>query len=73
MKSTTFSKLRNNAKFYFDSVEKGESIEVYRHGKLVAVINPANAKMRQRWHSAKPLKVSGVELSAAILAERKDS
>ena len=33
MVRVTFSELRNNAKKYFDAVEQGELVEVYRHGK----------------------------------------
>ncbi len=40
MKTVTFSQLRNNAKKYFDAVEQGETMEVYRHGKPVALISP---------------------------------
>ena len=71
MKSTTFSQLRNNAKKYFDSVESGESIEVYRNGKLIAVISPASANSKDRWRGVKPLRIDGVSLSAAILDERR--
>lgn len=72
MKIVTFSELRNNARSYFDAVEKGDSIEVYRHGKLIAVINPVNRKARDRWKNSAPLELSGVSLSAAILAERNE-
>jgi prevent-host-death family protein len=44
MKTVTFSQLRNNAKKYFDAVEKGESVEVYRHGKPAAILSPAGEK-----------------------------
>ncbi len=72
MKSATFSELRNNAKHYFDAIEKGESIEVYRHGKLIAVISPARQRDRDRWKNSKPVDLSGAALSAAILAERNE-
>lgn len=70
MKSATFSDLRNNARRYFDDVEKGESIEIYRHGKLIAVIVPANQKSRDRWKKGNPVRITGVSLSAAVLDER---
>ena len=44
MKTVTFSQLRNNAKKYFDAVEQGETVEVYRHGKPVAVISPTRER-----------------------------
>ncbi len=72
MKTTTFSQLRNNAKKYFDSVEGGETIEIYRHGKPVAVLSPVNPGAASRWKSAKPMKIAGISLSRAILAERNE-
>ena len=71
MKSTSFSQLRNNAKKYFDAVERGEIIQVYRHGQLIAVISPVNSKAKSRWQSAVPLRIDGLSLSQAILAERR--
>lgn len=71
MKHTTFSQLRNNAKVYFDAVEKGESIQVYRRSKLIAVINPVNTENKKHWKNPAPLKLNGLELSKAILTERK--
>lgn len=70
MKSTTFTELRNNAKKFFDSVESGESVEVYRNGKLIAIINPASASAKERWRSGKPLRIDGASLSKAVLEER---
>ena len=40
MITVTFSELRNNAKKYFDAVEEGETIEVYRNGKPIAILSP---------------------------------
>ena len=70
MKTTTFTELRNNANKYFDAVEGGESLEIYRHGKLIAVISPATAQSLARWKTYKPIKINGAELSKAILDER---
>ena len=70
MKTTTFSNLRNNAKKYFDAVERGETIEIYRHGKPIAVLSPARGASDQTWKHAAPLKLPGISLSQAILADR---
>ena len=43
MTRTTFTELRKHAKTYFDSVERGETIQVLRHGKVVAEIVPPHA------------------------------
>ena len=70
MYSVTFSEFRNSAKKYFDAVEKGESVQVYRKGKPVAIVMPAEERSLKRWKSALPLKLEGVSLSRAIISER---
>jgi prevent-host-death family protein len=72
MRTATFSEFRNQAKKYFDAVESGESVEIYRHGKPVAVLTPIRKQSLDRWRSARPLTLSGASLSRAILAERED-
>lgn len=72
MITVTFSELRNNAKKYFDAVEEGESIEVYRKGKPIAVLSPYSAGKGQRWSGAHPLEATGVSLSRIILEDRED-
>ena len=68
----TFSELRNNAKKYFDAVEEGETIEVYRNGKPVAILSPYSTGKGERWTRGHPLEVSGVSLSRIILEEREE-
>ena len=70
MKITTFSELRNNAKKVFDAVEKGESFEVYRHGKPVAILQPITGSKSQ-WKNIVPISITGVSLSKAILEDRR--
>jgi prevent-host-death family protein len=72
MQSATFTEFRNNARSYFDMVEKGESIEIYRHGMPVAILIPAQKRDRSRLTERKPLKIPGVSLSRALLEERED-
>jgi prevent-host-death family protein len=72
MQSATFTEFRNNAKRYFDKVEKGEIIEIYRHGMPVAILMPVKKHDKARLSTAKPLKIPGVSLSQAILAERDE-
>jgi prevent-host-death family protein len=69
----TFSELRNHAKKYFDAVVRGESIEVYRNGKPVAVLSPVRVASQDRWRSARPLQITGLSLSRAVLAERAEA
>ena len=72
MKRTTFSKFRNSAKAFFDAVEEdGVSIEIYRHGKLAAVLVPP-PQDSGRWRRGDPRPLPGVSLSAALLAERNE-
>ncbi len=71
MITVTFSELRNNAKKYFDAVEEGESIEVYRNGKPVAILSPYATGKGERWNHAHPLEDTGVSLSRIVLEERE--
>lgn len=73
MQSTTFSKFRNNARHYFDQVEKGEIIQIYRYGKPVAFLMPMEKKILSRWKDTKPLKLPGVSLSMALRQERDEN
>jgi prevent-host-death family protein len=70
MQTATFSELRNHAKKYFDAVERGETVEIYRHGKPVARISPVRPKALQRWRQAHPLDL-GVSASRMIIEERR--
>ena len=72
MKTTTFSKFRNNAKQYFDEVEKGEIIQIYRHGKPAALLTPIGHKNTSRWKDAKPLILPGVSITKALLSDREE-
>ena len=73
MISVTFSDLRNRAKRYFDAVEAGETLEVYRHGKPIALVSPMGRGSQQRWRRGAPLDLGGVSVSEAILLERQGS
>lgn len=73
MRSVTFSELRNQAKKFFDAVERGETVEVYRHGKPVAMLMPIRKHSLGRWKTSRPLQLAGTSLSAAILADRSES
>ena len=71
MLTVTFTQLRNNAKKYFDAVERGETVEIYRRGKPIALLSPLRIEARQRWKRGKPLKLNGISLSKLILSERR--
>ena len=72
MKTATFSDFRNHAKKFFDAVEGGESVEIYRHGKPVAMLTPIRKHSMDRWKTAHPLTLPGLSLSRAILADREE-
>ncbi len=75
MQIVTFTQLRNNARYYFDAVEKGEIVKIKRHGKIIAEIKPANDDdINHSWKNpALRLAIKGSELSKTILEERKKS
>jgi len=48
MKTVSFTDFRNNASSFLDLVEKGEEIEIQRHGKVVARIVPPIARKEKK-------------------------
>ncbi|OGQ34090.1 MAG: hypothetical protein A3F16_08920 [Deltaproteobacteria bacterium RIFCSPHIGHO2_12_FULL_43_9] len=70
-KTVTFTELRNNAKKYFDDVEKGNTLEIYRHGKPVAVLSPSKASGADYWKHVIPIGVKGASLSKLVIGEKK--
>lgn len=73
MITVNFTEFRQNAKQYIDAVEKGDVINIKRHGKVVAqLVSPGRGK--PSWsRRIKPLEISGVSLSETVLEERKRS
>ena len=72
-RSVTFTQFRNQATTYLDAVEKGDTLEIFRHGKPVAIVSPAAATVLRRWREARPVKLRGVSLTQAVLAERRQA
>jgi prevent-host-death family protein len=73
MQETTFTELRTHAKSYFDAVEKGETVRVYRNGKPVAEIIPIRSGAPSWKRTATPLTVKGLSLSSELLSDREKS
>ena len=73
MVTVTLTQLRNNAKKYFDDVENGETLEVYRHGKPIAKVMPVGSGV-PAWKRDRPLikLAEGVSASRMIIAEREE-
>lgn len=74
MRQTTFTELRSHARSFFDAVENGEVVRVFRNGKPIADIVPV-ASETPSWkrRTAQPLVVKGVSMSAEILKGRIQS
>jgi len=69
---TTFTELRNNAKRYFDAVESGDTVRVFRNGKPIAEIVPVRTGVASWKRQAVPLTVKGLSLSREILNDRDE-
>lgn len=75
MTSFSFTEFRKKASKVLDLVEKGETIQLLRHGKAIAKIVPVDArKSTPTWkRPGLRLVISGVSLSKAVLEERRRS
>jgi prevent-host-death family protein len=73
MRETTFTELRNHAKTFFDAVEDGETVRVYRNGRPVADIVPVRAAM-PAWKKPPQIRLSlgSLNLGDEILADRNE-
>lgn len=69
----TFTELRNHAKAYFDAVEKGETVLVYRNGRPIAQITPFRDGIPSWKRRAEPLNIRGLSLSREVLNDRTES
>ena len=72
MKDTTFTELRNHAKRYFDAVEAGDTVRVFRNGKPIAEIVPIRSGVPSWKKQIMPLTVKGLSLSREILNDRNE-
>jgi prevent-host-death family protein len=73
MQETNVVELRKRIKHYFDAVESGEVVRVYRNGKPIAEILPLT-KRETSWKREVPrLIIPGLSLSREILKDRAES
>ena len=71
MKQASFTDVRNRAGHYFDLVESGETVRVFRKGKPIADIVPVVPNLPSwKRRIAQPLVLPVVSISRVILAER---
>lgn len=73
MRETTFTELRNHAKDYFDAVEGGDTVRVFRNGRAIAEIVPVRSGVPSWKRQATPLTVNGLSLGREILNDRDES
>ena len=73
MTKATFTEFRKHAKTYFDSVEKGETVRIIRHGKVIAEVVPPHEDLGKRTWKKRGLRllVPGVSITKVILDERR--
>lgn len=73
MQEATFTELRNHAKDYFDAVEGGDTVRVFRNGKPIAEIVPIRSGAPSWKRQATPLTIKGLSLSREVLIDRGES
>ena len=73
MPDATFTELRNRAKYFFDAVESGESVRVFRNGKPIAEIVPIRSGIPSWKRPTTPLTIKGLSLSREIVSDRDKS
>jgi antitoxin (DNA-binding transcriptional repressor) of toxin-antitoxin stability system len=73
MITATFTQFRNNAASYFDKVEQGEAVQIYRNGKPSALLVRSGTKVETKsyWKSVKPLFDLGSDTASRILLEER--
>ena len=73
MLETNVVEFRKRIRHFFDAVESGEVVRVYRNGKPIADILPSG-KRESSWNREVPrLTIPGVFLSREILKDREAS
>ena len=73
MQDATLTELRNHAKNYFDAVEGGDTVRIFRNGKPIAEIVPIRSGSPSWKRQATPLTVKGLSLSQEVLKDRDDA
>ena len=73
MRDATITELRNRVTNYFDAVEGGDTVRVFRNGKPIAEIVPVRSGVPSWKRQATLLTVKGLSLSREILSDRDES
>ncbi len=70
MRQTTFTEFRRNAKSFFDAVEAGDVVRVYRNGRPIADVVPIPSEEPAWKVPVARLTVRGTRASDVVLQER---
>lgn len=73
MQETNIVELRKRIRHYFDAVESGDVVRVYRNGKPIAEIVPIPAADRSWKQVVSRLSIKGLSLSREILKDRAET
>lgn len=73
MRETNVVDLRKRIKHYFDAVEGGEVVRVYRNGKPIAEILPVRNQEASWKSKSMRLTIPGLSLTQEILRDRSES
>lgn len=72
MLTASFTEFRNSATKYFDKVAKGETLQILKHGRPVAVISPPVSKDQEYWSHRKPLfDMKGKKGASSLVVEMR--
>jgi len=74
MVTVSYSEFRADPDKYLEAVERGETLEVSREGKPVAIVSPARRSAKDYWKQRKPLpiRLEGPSLTEVLLKEREE-
>lgn len=70
MRQTTFTEFRRHAKDFFDAVEAGDVVRVYRNGRPIAEVVPIPTEEPAWKRPVERLTVQGLRASVVVLDER---
>jgi len=73
MIAVNVAELRNDTEKYLDAVARGETVEVCRDGKAIAIVSPVTRRGADFLRRIKPLEARGLSLSEELLADRDRS
>ncbi|MBU2600718.1 MAG: type II toxin-antitoxin system prevent-host-death family antitoxin [Actinobacteria bacterium] len=72
MRQATFTEFRRHAKGFFDAVEAGEVVRVYRNGRPIADVVPIPAEEPAWKRPVERLEVRGASVSEVVVSGRAE-